>query len=356
MKINGHGHLLPYPEEIPAFMRDRKIFWIDDDRRFMRQGDWSRPITAPSFFLQEKLEWMSKNGIDHAVILTLSQLYCNGMDEAMARDAVRFQNDFNGRIQAEYPATFTTGFVVQPAFLDQSLSEIERCVNELGLRLLCLPTHFQDTDGLWRSVADESIAPIWELADQLELAVEIHPYDAPKMVKLADENWRFHLVWMLAQTADTYHLFTLRNFPIRYPGVRVCFAHGNQFGQVNVGRRVQGFLGRPDLFEGMQNPDYSVGAPNVFFDTLVHDVLSFRLLVNRQGVQQIIAGLDDPYPLGEMEDVPHSYPGRVIEEACQSGIITLDEKQAIWHDNILNWLYGSDWSPFTSRVKSPTRS
>lgn len=351
MKINAHGHLLPYPDEIPAFMRERKIFWIDEDRRFMRQGDWSRPITAPSFFLQEKIDWMARHGIDHAVILTLSQLYCNGMDRDTARDAIRFQNDFNARIQAEYPETFTTGFVVQPACLEDALAEVERCVNELGLRLLCLPTHYLADDGHWHSVANEELAPLWRLADRYELAVEIHPYDAPKMVNLIDVHWRFHLIWMLAQTADTYHLFTLRNFPIRYPGVRVCFAHGNQFGQVNVGRRVQGFLGRPDLFEGMKHPDYSVGAPNVFFDTLVHDVLSFRLLVDRQGVRQIVAGLDDPYPLGEMEDVPTSYPGRVIEEAVRAGIITEENKAAIWYDNTLNWLYGDDWSPFMSRTK-----
>jgi aminocarboxymuconate-semialdehyde decarboxylase len=31
-------------------MKDKKLFWIDDDKKFMRQGDWSRPINGPSFF------------------------------------------------------------------------------------------------------------------------------------------------------------------------------------------------------------------------------------------------------------------------------------------------------------------
>ena len=30
MKINGHGHLLPEPYEIPKFMRDKKLFFIDE--------------------------------------------------------------------------------------------------------------------------------------------------------------------------------------------------------------------------------------------------------------------------------------------------------------------------------------
>ena len=56
MRINGHGHILPEPHQIPQFMKDKKLFWIDDNKKFMRQGNWSRPITDPSFFLKEKLE------------------------------------------------------------------------------------------------------------------------------------------------------------------------------------------------------------------------------------------------------------------------------------------------------------
>lgn len=338
MKINAHGHLLPYPEQVPAFMKEKKLFWIDSDRKYMRQGDWKRPITDASFFLQEKLEWMAKNDIEHEVVLNLSQLYCNGVDQAIAKDIIRFQNDFNASVQHDYPDKFTTGFVVQAAWIDDALAEIERCVEQHKMRLLCLPTHFLDAAGQWTAVADPAVAPIFELANHYGLAVEIHPYDGPRMIGLKDQFWRFHLVWMCAQTADTYHLFTLLNYPEKYPNMRTCFAHGNQFGQMNIGRRVQGFEGRPDLFEGATHPNATLGAKNVFFDTLVHDVYSLRLLLERQGISQIVAGLDDPYPLGEMESVPNCYPGKVIDDAVNMGIFSKTDKQAVWYDNVLNWL------------------
>ena len=69
LRINGHSHLLPYPEEIPQFMKDKEIFWVDDERKYMLQQGWSRPVTHSSFFLDEKLDWMEKNKIDHAVFL-----------------------------------------------------------------------------------------------------------------------------------------------------------------------------------------------------------------------------------------------------------------------------------------------
>lgn len=338
MKINGHGHLLPYPEDIPAFMRDKKLFWIDEDKQFMRQGNWCRPITDPSFFLNEKLEWMEKNGIDHEVVLTLSQLYCNGLSEKETLDAVRFQNDFNARIQSGNPDKFTTGFVVQPAYTEQSLREIERNVEENNLRLLCLPTHFMNEEQQWVSVADESVFPLFELADKYKLAIEIHPYDGEKMVNIADRYWRFHLVWMCAQTADAYHLYTLLGIAQKFPNIRTCFAHANMLGQANFGRRLQGYDGRPDLFEGAMDPRESNQHPNIYFDTLVHDVETFRLLVNRSGASQVLAGMDDPYPLGEMESVPGSYPGKVIDEALEQQIITQNEFDSIWSDNVLRWL------------------
>ena len=53
MRINGHGHILPEPSQIPKFLKDKKLFWIDDDKKFMRQGDWSRPISSENFFIDE---------------------------------------------------------------------------------------------------------------------------------------------------------------------------------------------------------------------------------------------------------------------------------------------------------------
>ena len=55
LRINGHSHLLPYPEEIPQFMKDNGIFWVDKDRNFMLQKNWKRPVTDSSFFLNEKI-------------------------------------------------------------------------------------------------------------------------------------------------------------------------------------------------------------------------------------------------------------------------------------------------------------
>lgn len=343
LRINGHSHLLPYPEEIPDFMKEKGIFWVDKDRKFMLQKNWKRPVTDSSFFLDDKLEWMEKFNIDHAVVLNLSQLYGNGLRLEEMKQALRFQNDFNAKVQHDNPTKFTCGFVVHPSYSRGALWEIERCVEELDMKLLCLPTHYMDTIGSWRCIFDEENDPIFELASNYNLAVEIHPYDGEKFIKLENTAWRFHLIWMLAQCADAYHFFTLNDYADKFPNMRTCFAHGGQLAQINIGRRIQGFDGRPDLFEGKTHPRKSVGHKNIFFDTLVHDTGSLELLIKNQTTKQIIMGLDDPYPLGEMEsEMQSSYPGKILDLACEQNIISSEDRDAIWYDNVLQWLFGDD--------------
>ncbi len=339
LKINAHSHLLPYPEEIPDFMKEHKIFWISEDRKFMHQGNWKRPITDKSFFLEEKKVWMQELGIDHCVVLTLSQLYGNDLPNEIRLQALQFQNNFNAQIQTECPEQFTTGFVVNPKNTEEALSEIKRCVEELHLGLLCLPTHYLTEDHQWKAVFEKGIEPILEKANEYRLAIEIHPYDGEKFIALENRSWRFHLVWMMAQCADAYHFLTLNDYPEKYPNIRFCFSHGAMLAQANTGRRQTGFEGRPDLFEGQTSPKEYIGHSRIFFDTLFHDPLSFELGLKRQGASQFVAGLDDPYPLGEMKGVTQtSYPGELLDTSQKMGIITEKEYQNIWNTNVKKWL------------------
>ena len=71
---------------------------------------------------------------------------------------------------------------------------------------------------------------------------------------------------------------------------------------------------------------------------MVHDSHTLSLLKKRVGASQIIMGLDDPFPLGEMEGIGTSYPGRSLDYAIKTGDLTDEEGKDIWHKNVLDWL------------------
>ena len=86
---------------------------------------------------------------------------------------------------------------------------------------------------------------------------------------------------------------------------------------------------------------------------MVHDFDSLALMKKRQGSQQIIMGLDDPYPLGEMySELQSSYPGKLLDLAVDNNIITSEERDAIWSENVLKWLQPVGETFISDRIKS----
>ena len=84
----------------------------------------------------------------------------------------------------------------------------------------------------------------------------------------------------------------------------------------------------------------------------MHDTGSLELLIKNQGSKQVLMGLDDPYPLGEMESVPQSsYPGKILDLAQNQGLLDQDQYDAIWSDNVLQWLFGDDQQQKDALIK-----
>ena len=82
---------------------------------------------------------------------------------------------------------YECGFVVHAGFVQGALWEIERCVREMDMKVLCLPTHFLNSAGKWQGIIDPSTEPIFELANEYSLAIEIHPYDGEKFIALENK-------------------------------------------------------------------------------------------------------------------------------------------------------------------------
>ena len=351
--IDGHGHILPNPDQIPQSIKDAGYFNIigAPGEQFMTQDfmNWKRPVSHPSFFVGPRLEWMEKNDIAHTVMITLSQLYCNGIEKKPALDIMKFQNDFHLELQETYPNKFSCGFVVNPLHIQEALVEFRQRANE-GLQFLCLPTHYQLENGKFASCTDSNCQQLFELADKCEMPIHFHPYNYEEMMKgLADLDMfgAGHVTAMAFLTNHLHYQFTCRDLHNKYPRVRFNFSHGNVASMFTEGRKEQWFDGRPDLFTGSVNrPEEALWAPNIFFDTIVHDPHVIHFLKKKTGTTNMIFGIDSPYPLGDGIDYVKSkvkkYPTFTLDEALKMGYISGHEKILITTHNALRWLYGHD--------------
>ncbi len=357
--IDGHGHILPNPDQIPKSIKERGYFDIPElnNKLHMMQAflnpekPWTRPVSHPTFFIKPRLEWMEQHNIACTIMITLSQLYCNTVsDNKAAVDIMKFQNDFHLGLQQTYPKQVICGFVGIPRLLDETCKEIEQRAKE-GLKFLCLSSHYKRSDGMYISSTDEYCQKIFELANELHLPIQIHPYDYEEIFNLADidTNWAGHKSPMPALTAHFYDRFISQGLYAKYPNIRFSLAHGNSVGLLTMGRQQQAWQARPDLrnSEGNVSPIESLAtASNIFVDSIVHDPDLIWLLKRKIGTNNIIHGIDSPYPLGDGIDYLNDgmYPGCTLDKAEDLGYISAEEKKAIFTENVFAWLHGRDAS------------
>ena len=104
------------------------------------------------------------------------------------------------------------------------------------------------------------------------------------------------------------------------------------------------YYGAGDKYNGNDFIAVNYKFPNLSSNTVpIATYMAKKLIVKNQTSKQIIMGLDDPYPLGEMEsESQSSYPGKILDLAQDQKILTSEECDAIWDDNVLQWLFGDD--------------
>ena len=352
--IDGHQHAVPTKEEIPESIRRNKYFDIEDrsGKLFMTQGfiNWSRPVSNEIFFVnQARFDLMEKTKMAHAIILVLSQLYCNGISKADTYEIISFQNDYNLSLEQRFPSKFTCGFVVNPRYLDQALKEMEKRAAQ-GFTFLCLPTHYELRDGKFTSCTDKNCQAIFELAEKLNLAIQFHPYDYEKiMMNLEDIEgfWAGHIVGLPFLTAHFHYQLTCKSLHIKYPGVRFYLSHANVLAIATMGRKTQAFDGRPDYFSDLiGRPEEALFAPNIFFDNITHDPEMILYIKAKCRTENMFEGSDYPYPLGQgvtyVKGREHEYPGFMLDIAQTRGYITPEENYQMSCKNVTKWLCGSD--------------
>lgn len=118
---------------------------------------------------ERRIEHMDRLGID-AQLLSVPPPGADRFEPEAAVILAHTANDALARLCKKYPRRFVALFTLPTSSIKASLDEIERSVNELGLRGFGC---FTNLNG--RPLDDEAFFPIYERLAQLRLPVYIHP-------------------------------------------------------------------------------------------------------------------------------------------------------------------------------------
>jgi len=203
-----------------------------------------------------------------------------------------------------------------------AIRELERLIGELSLAGIQIGSYIND-----RNLSDPNLFTVWEAAQSLGAAVFVHPWD----MMVADRMTKYWLSWLVGMPAETSHAICSMIFGgvlEKFPRLRVAFAHGGGAFPATIGRIEHGFNVRPDLCAVDNSVSPRTYLERIYLDSLVHDPLMFRYLLDLMGPERIALGTDYPFPLGELE------PGNLIRGMNLVKPVT----ERLLHGTALEWL------------------
>ena len=208
MRIDVHSHFYP-PKYVEAI------------RRF--DAEKGSKITGVNFSLwnstEERIAWMDAAGIDVAV-LSLSAPNVYFEDHALSLELAQMTNDFVSEIVRKHPDRFVGMASLPLGNINATLSELRRCVSELGLRGVVVGSNI---NGSYPDTLE--LEPLFAEIEQLRQPIFIHPMVPAGCGQRVDD---YKLVAILYLPFDTTICVTRMIYAgvfERYPSLEMILPH-----------------------------------------------------------------------------------------------------------------------------------
>jgi aminocarboxymuconate-semialdehyde decarboxylase len=326
-KIDIHTHIIP--EKIPNWFEKfgyGDFIHLDHQKpccaKMMKGDKFFREIESNCWEPEDRIIDMSSTDVDVQVLSTIPVLFNYWAKPSEGIETSRFLNDHICSCVTNHPDKFIGLGTVPLQDIDLAIKEMERCIKELKMPGIEIGSNINQLN-----LSDKKFDPFWEAAQDLNCSIFIHPWE----MMGENEMMKYWLPWLVGMPAETARAICSLIFGGvmgKYPNLKFAFAHGGGSFPATVGRVEHGWKVRPDLcaVDNPINPRDYLG--KFWVDSLVHDEVSFDVLLKTVGADKICVGSDYPFPLGEQR------PGELVESMDMS----VQTKQKIMFENAMDWL------------------
>ena len=327
LKIDMHTHIIP--EHLPKWT-DKfgygdfiNLHHHKEGAAMMMKGSkFFREIQANCWDPAIRIEEYAQHGTQTQVVSTIPVMFSYDAQPKDALEVSRYLNDHIADICNKYPKNYIGLATIPMQDEELAIQELERCKHELNLPGIQIGSNIND-----KNLSSPRFFPIFEACERLGMAVMIHPWNMMGFHSM-DRYWLPWLVGMPAETSRAACSLIFGGVLERLPNLRVNFSHAGGSFLTTMGRVEHGFNCRPDLvaIDNPVNPRDYIG--KFWVDSITHDPLLLKYILEMQGSKRITLGSDYPFPLGDLEI------GAYIEEMGLSDEIVED----IFCNATLEWL------------------
>ncbi len=325
MIIDTHAHII-----VPEILRDAnpaeewrpRVVW-ENGKQFVeygpkRIGSALREFVTPETILNE----MKKSGVDAVLLCPWVSLVRYEATPEESLGACQVQNDALSSLIKKYPKKIAALGMIPLQDVALAIKELERLMKS-GLKGVEIGTH---VNGVYPG--DARFRPFWEACESLDAFVFIHPVEGGGRAELRD-YYMWNVIGNPMETSVAAGHLILSGVMEAFPRLKILLAHGGGALPYLHGRLDRGFKQRPEINKVISKPPTEY-LKQFYFDTITHDPVILKNLVDLVGADHVLLGSDYPFDMGNENPV----------ELVRSANLGTENEKKILGGNasqLLNW-------------------
>ena len=234
---------------------------------------------------------MVEQGIDMEALSINPTWYKAERD--VAAEVIRIQNDKLAEYCATYPDRFVAFASVALQFPDLAVEQLVHGVKKLGLRGAAVGASVRGSE-----FSDPKFHPFWAKAEELGVLIFIHPQSTPQLEpRFKGNGWLSNTIGNPLDTTIALSHLIFEGTLDRFPGLKVCSAHGGGYLPSYAPRSDQSLRVAPEMDIGVKlKKKPTEYLRDMYFDTLVFTDEALRHLAAEVGSDRLVIGTDHPIP------------------------------------------------------------
>jgi aminocarboxymuconate-semialdehyde decarboxylase len=315
----GHGHDHSHPRRREVVVAGKRIKTVDIHAHCCvpkAMAVINHPLEAPGLLMEDtstRIAAMDSQGIDVECLSINPYWYRAGKDESA--ELIRLQNESLVEFCAAQPDRFVAFATAALQHPELAAEQVEHAVKKLGFRGVSVGGSVAGLE-----LADPKFNPFWAKCEEHGVLVFLHPTGTRELEPSGRLNGSGLLTNTIGNPLETTialsHLIFEGTLD-RFPGLKICAAHGGGFLGSYANRSDAVIKTFPNRVGPLprKKPTAYLRDGQLFFDTIVFTPEALRHLIAETGVGQIMIGTDYPFPWTSTEvDLVMSTPGLSDED------------------------------------------